>query len=110
MSAVIIVDERTATPDAPFGQAINRALDAGCRARLRPDPPQGFYLVRNGPAILATNLHGEAIGTYGSLLIAVHAWRVLRGVAEPIFSALPPPPRRAFPAPPPALFLDEVDW
>lgn len=99
MGAIVIVDERTATPESPFGTKIKAALDAGARVRLRPAPAGGFDMVWNGGAILCTDLSGTPVGTYGTLTRAVHAWRVKRGVAP-----------AEIPQQGSALFLDEVDW
>ena len=79
MSAPAIIDERSMPAPWSLWERVTHALQEGQRVQLRPGIPGGFMLVRNGPALLATDTDGLPIGTYANAGAAIFAWRAMRG-------------------------------
>ena len=74
MIPAVTINERDYASPFAFCDRLLAALDAGMCVHLRPDPPCGFFIVRNGPAILATDFDKAPIGTFSTLTDALAAW------------------------------------
>ncbi len=70
----VTIDERDYASPFAFCDRVIAALDTGTCVHLRPSPQWGFFIVRNGPAILATDFDKVVIGTFSSLTDALAAW------------------------------------
>ena len=79
MSALVTIDERKVSATGSLWWLVSKALHDGKRVHLQPPARGGFILVQNGPAILATDLSGEPVGTYSDAGAAIDAWRTMRG-------------------------------
>lgn len=78
MIPAVTIDERDYLSPFAFCDRVLAALDRGTCVHLRPDPRWGFFIVRNGPAILATDFDKAPIGTFLSLTDALAAWERAR--------------------------------
>ncbi len=79
MSPPIIIDQRMMPAPWSFWERVTHALQDGKRVHLRPGVSGGFVLLRNGPALLATDNFGMPLGTYADAGAAIDAWNALRG-------------------------------